>query len=132
MTEEVRIMNNLLKDFENKQKTTLDIPSYHPGDTLIVQVLVEEGGRKRTQTFEGVVLKNRNRGVNTSFTLRKKSNGEGVERTFNINSPLLKSVEVKKVGKVRQAKLYYLRSLTAKKARIAEKMPHKAKKKAES
>lgn len=130
MTEEVTIMSNLLKQFEDKQRTELEVPAYHPGDTLIVEVRVEEGSRVRTQTFEGVVIGKRDRGVNTSFTLRKKTSGIGIERTFNLHSPLLKSIKVKRVGKVRQSKLYYLRTLTAKKARIAEKMPHKAKAKA--
>lgn len=123
-------MNNLLKKFENKQLTKLDMPEYHPGDTLVVDVQVEEGTRVRTQTFEGVVIKKRDRGITSSFTLRKKSNGEGVERTFNVHSPLLKKVTVKRRGKVRQAKLYYLRFLTAKKARIAEKITRRKDKQA--
>jgi len=124
-------MSNLLKQFENKQQTQLEVPAYHPGDTLIVKVQIQEGSgnRVRMQTFEGVVIKKRDRGINTSFTLRKKTSGIGIERTFSLHSPLLKSIAVKRVGKVRQSKLYYLKGLTAKKARIAEKMPHKAKKK---
>ena len=128
MNEEVRIMSNLLKQFENKQFKQDGIPEYHPGDTLEIKVQVEEGNRVRTQAFEGVVLKKRDRGVTTSVTLRKKSNGEGIERTFNVHSPLLKSITVKRLGKVRQAKLYYLRELTAKKARIPEKMRRSTKK----
>lgn len=119
-------MTNLLKYFENKQLKQENIPVYHPGDTLEVQVQIEEGNRVRTQTFEGVLIKSRNRGIGSSFTLRKKSYGEGVERTFNIHSPSVKKISVKRRGKVRQAKLYYLRPLTAKKARIAEKITRKS------
>ena len=122
MTEEVKIMSNLLKQFENKQLKQENIPEYHPGDTLEVQVQIEETNRVRTQTFEGVLIKKRDRGISSSFTLRKKSYGEGVERTFNIHSPSVKKITIKRRGKVRQAKLYYLHDLTAKKARITEKI----------
>ena len=122
-------MINLLKQFENKQLKQNDIPEYHPGDTLEVKVQVEEGNRVRTQAFKGVLIKHRNRGISSSFTLRKMSNGEGVERTFNIYSPLIKSIEVLRRGKVRQSKLYYLRHLTPKKARISEKIIVSSKKK---
>ena len=121
MNEEVKIMTNLLKQFENKQIKQDGIPEYFPGDTVEVKIQIEEGNRVRTQAFEGVVIKVRNRGIASSVTLRKISNGEGVERTFNIHSPLVKSITVKRSGKVRQAKLYYIRDLTAKKARIPEK-----------
>lgn len=121
-------MSNLLKQFENKHLKQTEIPEYHPGDTLEVKVQVEEGNRVRVQTFKGVLIKLRNRGVTSSFTLRKISNGEGVERTFNINSHLIKSIDVVRRGKVRQGKLYYLRHLTPKKARIAEKIVTKKKK----
>lgn len=123
------MINLLLRTFEKKQETKIDIPAYHPGDTLIVQVQVEEGAnnRIRTQTFEGVVIKKRDRGIDSSFTLRKKTGGIGIERTFKVHSPLLKSVKVKRVGKVRRAKLFYLRTRTAKQARITEKMPRKNK-----
>ncbi|MCP8352523.1 50S ribosomal protein L19 [Candidatus Synchoanobacter obligatus] len=114
-------MTNLLKQFENKQLKQDGIPEYHPGDTVVVKVQIEEGNRVRTQAFEGVVIKKRDRSISTSITVRKISNGEGVERTFKIHSPLVKSIVVKRHGKVRQAKLYYIRDLTAKKARIAEK-----------
>lgn len=125
-------MNNLLQQFENKQLTKLDIPAYHAGDTLIIERQVEEGNRVRVQTFEGVVIKKRDRGISSSVTLRKISNGEGVELTVNIHSPLLKSLKVKRLGKVRQANLYYLRTLTAKKARIPEKIVHRNKQKNET
>ncbi len=121
MIEEVRNMSNILKEFENRQLKQDGIPAYYPGDTVEVKVQIEEGTRVRVQAFLGVVIKKRNRGVNTSLTLRKISNGVGVERTFNVHSPLVKSIDVKRHGKVRQAKLYYIRDLTAKKARIAEK-----------
>jgi len=121
MNEEVKIMSNLLKQFESKQFKQDGIPKYHTGDTVEIKIQIEEGNRVRTQAFEGIVIKKRDRGISTSLTLRKISNGEGVERTFNVHSPLVKSIVVKRRGKVRQAKLYYIRDLTAKKARIPEK-----------
>ena len=97
------------------------IPAFAPGDTVIVNVSVVEGERKRVQAYEGVVIAKRNRGLNSSFIVRKMSSGEGVERTFQTYSPLIASIEVKRRGDVRRAKLYYLRGLTGKAARITEK-----------
>ncbi|AXK39455.1 50S ribosomal protein L19 [Crenobacter cavernae] len=99
------------------------IPAFAPGDTVIVQVKVKEGNRERLQAYEGVVIAKRNRGLNSSFIVRKISAGEGVERTFQTYSPLVASVEVKRRGDVRRAKLYYLRGRTGKSARIKEKLP---------
>ena len=98
------------------------IPVFAPGDTVIVNVNVVEGTRKRVQAFEGVVIAKRNRSLNSSFIVRKVSSGEGVERTFQTYSPALASIEIKRRGDVRRAKLYYLRGLTGKKARIREKL----------
>jgi len=98
------------------------IPEFAPGDTVIVNVNVVEGTRKRVQAYEGVVIAKRNRGLNSSFIVRKISSGEGVERTFQTYSPLLASIVVKRRGDVRRAKLYYLRALSGKKARIKEKL----------
>jgi len=98
------------------------IPDCAPGDTVIVSVSVVEGTRKRLQAFEGVVIAKRNRGLNSSFIVRKVSSGEGVERTFQTYSPLLASIEVKRRGDVRRAKLYYLRARSGKSARIREKL----------
>ena len=98
------------------------IPPFAPGDTVIVSVNVVEGTRKRVQAFEGVVIAKRNRSLNSSFIVRKISSGEGVERTFQLYSPLIASIEVKRRGDVRRAKLYYLRSRSGKSARIKEKL----------
>ena len=98
------------------------IPQFVPGDTVIVKVTVVEGDKKREQAYEGVVIAKRNRGLNSSFIVRKISSGEGVERTFQTYSPAVASIEVKRKGDVRRAKLYYLRGLTGKKARIREKL----------
>jgi large subunit ribosomal protein L19 len=98
------------------------IPDFAPGDTVVVNVNVVEGTRKRLQAFEGVVIAKRNRGLNSSFIVRKVSSGEGVERTFQTYSPLLASIEVKRRGDVRRAKLYYLRERSGKSARIREKL----------
>ena len=98
------------------------IPEFAPGDTVVVQVKVKEGNRERLQAYEGVVIAKRNRGLNSSFIVRKISSGEGVERTFQVYSPLIASIEVKRRGDVRRAKLYYLRDLTGKAARIREKV----------
>ena len=98
------------------------IPAFAPGDTVIVNVNVVEGTRKRVQAYEGVVIAKRNRGLNSSFIVRKISNGEGVERTFQTHSPLLAGIEVKRRGDVRRAKLYYLRQRSGKSARIKEKL----------
>ena len=99
-----------------------EIPAFAPGDTVVVNVNVKEGDRKRLQAYEGVVIARRNRGLNSSFTVRKVSSGEGVERTFQTYSPLIASVEVKRKGDVRRAKLYYLRDRSGKSARIREKL----------
>ncbi|MFZ9129549.1 MAG: 50S ribosomal protein L19 [Pseudomonadales bacterium] len=99
-----------------------DVPSFGPGDTLVVQVRVVEGSRERLQAFEGVVIGRRNRGLNSAFTLRKMSHGVGVERTFQLHSPLIDSITVKRRGDVRQAKLYYLRERSGRSARIKEKL----------
>ena len=98
------------------------IPAFAPGDTVIVSVSVVEGERKRVQAFEGVVIAKRNRGLNSSFIVRKISSGEGVERTFQSHSPLIASIDVKRRGEVRRAKLYYLRKRSGKSARIREKI----------
>jgi len=99
-----------------------DVPKFAPGDTVVVHVRVKEGNRERLQAFEGVVIARRNRGLNSSFTVRKISYGEGVERVFQLHSPIVAKVDVKRRGAVRRAKLYYLRNLTGKAARIKEKI----------
>ncbi len=99
-----------------------DIPEFAPGDTVVVQVKVKEGDRERLQAFEGIVIAKRNRGLNSSFTVRKISHGEGVERIFQTYSPVVDSIELKRRGNVRRAKLYYLRGRTGKGARIKEKI----------
>ena len=99
-----------------------ELPEFSPGDTVVVKVRVQEGNRKRLQAFEGVVIAKRNRGLNSAFTVRKVSHGIGVERTFQTFSPLVESLEVKRRGDVRQAKLYYLRERSGKSARIKEKL----------
>ena len=103
------------------------MPSFAPGDTIVVSVNVVEGTRKRTQAFEGVVIAKRNRGLNSSFIVRKISSGEGVERTFQLYSPLIANIEVKRRGDVRRAKLYYLRDRSGKSARIKEKLQARVK-----
>ncbi len=102
-----------------------NIPDFAPGDTVVVNVNVVEGTRKRTQAYEGVVIGRRNRGLNSSFVVRKISSGEGVERTFQLYSSTIASIEVKRKGDVRRAKLYYLRERSGKSARIKEKLAHK-------
>ena len=102
------------------------IPDFAPGDTIVVNVNVVEGDRKRIQAYEGVVIAKRNRGLNSAFTVRKVSSGEGVERTFQTYSPLIASIEIKRRGAVRRAKLYYLRDRSGKSARIREKLPARA------
>ena len=114
-------MSKIIQQIEQEQLRT-DIPAFAPGDTVRVQVRVKEGGKERLQAFEGVVIAKRNRGLHSAFTVRKISNGEGVERVFQTHSPLIASVELKRRGDVRRAKLYYLRNLTGKKARIREKL----------
>lgn len=113
--------NKIIQELENEQTKT-DIPEFSPGDTIVVQVKVIEGNRERLQAFEGVVIGKRNRGLNSAFTVRKVSHGVGVERTFQTHSPMIDSIQVKRRGDVRQAKLYYLRELTGKAARIKEKL----------
>ena len=105
-----------------------DGPDFAPGDTVLVQVRIKEGDRERLQAFEGVVIGKRNRGLNSAFTVRKISHGVGVERTFQTHSQLIERIEVKRRGDVRQAKLYYLRDLTGRAARIAEKLGKKGEK----
>jgi large subunit ribosomal protein L19 len=118
---------NLIEKIEQEEIARLSankvLPSFAPGDTVVVSVNVVEGTRKRTQAFEGVVIAKRNRGLNSSFIVRKISSGEGVERTFQTYSPLIASIEVKRRGDVRRAKLYYLRDRSGKSARIKEKLP---------
>jgi large subunit ribosomal protein L19 len=116
-----KVMSNIIAELEAEQLKS-DIPEFGPGDTVIVQVRVKEGDRERLQAFEGVVIAKRNRGINSAFTVRKISNGEGVERVFQTHSPLVAEIKVKRRGKVRRAKLYYLRGLTGKAARIKEKL----------
>lgn len=118
-------MNNIIRDIELAQLKT--IPEFNPGDTIIVDVEVTEGVRTRTQAFEGVVIAKRKRGLHSSFTVRKISHGEGVERVFQAHSPAIKGITVKRKGQVRKAKLYYLRGLTGKAARIREKLDLRAK-----
>lgn len=118
---------NLIQQLEQEEIARLGktIPEFAPGDTVVVQVKVKEGNRERLQAFEGVVIAKRNRGLNSSFIVRKISSGEGVERTFQAYSPLVASIEVKRRGDVRRAKLYYLRERSGKSARIKEKLPAK-------
>ena len=121
---------NLIQTLEQEEIARLNktIPSFAPGDTVIVSVNVVEGARKRVQAYEGVVIAKRNRGLNSAFTVRKISSGEGVERTFQTYSPIIAGVEVKRRGDVRRAKLYYLRDRSGKSARIKEKLPQRVKK----
>jgi len=113
--------NKIIQQLEQEQLKS-DLPEFSPGDTVVVQVKVIEGTRERLQAYEGIVIGIRNRGINSAFTVRKISHGVGVERTFQTHSPLIDSVTVKRKGDVRQAKLYYLRELTGKAARIKEKL----------
>ena len=114
-------MSQIIDQLEAEQMTR-EVPKFGPGDTVIVQVKVKEGERERLQAYEGVVLAKRNRGLNSSFTVRKISNGEGVERVFQTYSPVVDGIEVKRRGSVRRAKLYYLRERSGKSARIKEKL----------
>ena len=115
-------MSNLIQQIEAEQQR--EIPAFATGDTVVVQVKVKEGSRERLQAFEGVVIAKRNRGLNSSFTVRKISHGEGVERVFQTHSPLVAEIEVKRRGDVRRAKLYYMRDRRGKAARIKEKIQH--------
>ena len=114
-------MSKIIEQLEAEQMEK-EVPEFAPGDTVVVQVRVKEGNRERLQAFEGVVIAKRNRGLNSAFTVRKISHGEGVERVFQTYSPLVAKIDVKRRGDVRRAKLYYLRGLTGKAARIKEKL----------
>lgn len=120
---------NLIAQLEQEEIARLGktVPAFAPGDTVVVQVKVKEGARERLQAYEGVVIAKRNRGLNSSFIVRKISSGEGVERTFQTYSPLVAAIEVKRRGDVRRAKLYYLRERSGKSARIKEKLSRKQK-----
>ena len=120
---------NLIAQLEQEEIARLGktIPEFAPGDTVVVHVKVKEGTRERLQAYEGVVIAKRNRGLNSSFIVRKISSGEGVERTFQTYSPLVAAIDVKRRGDVRRAKLYYLRDRSGKSARIKEKLSHKQK-----
>jgi large subunit ribosomal protein L19 len=115
---------NIIEQIEAEEIKRLgkEIPNFKPGDTVVVNVVVVEGERKRAQAYEGVVIAKKNRGLNSSFTVRKISSGEGVERTFQTYSPLIAAIEVKRKGAVRRAKLYYMRGRSGKSARIREKI----------
>ena len=125
---------NLIAQLEQEEIARLGktVPEFAPGDTVVVQVKVKEGTRERLQAYEGVVIAKRNRGLNSSFIVRKISSGEGVERTFQTYSPLVAAIEVKRRGDVRRAKLYYLRERSGKSARIKEKLTRKQKVSAKS
>jgi large subunit ribosomal protein L19 len=114
-------MSNIIEQLEQEQLRK-DIPDFAPGDTVIVQVKVKEGNRERLQAFEGIVIAKRNRGLHSAFTVRKISHGEGVERVFQTHSTSIGSIKVKRRGDVRRAKLYYLRDLSGRSARIKEKL----------
>ena len=114
-------MSKVISELEQEQLKQ-DVPDFSPGDTVVVQVRVKEGNRERLQAYEGVVIAKRNRGLNSSFTVRKISHGEGVERVFQTHSPAIGKIEVKRRGDVRRAKLYYLRERSGKSARIKEKI----------
>src|SRR5271157_2372670 len=123
-TKAEKIDMNIIEQLEGEEIARLGktVPEFAPGDTVIVNVNVVEGERKRVQAYEGVVIAKRNRGLNSSFVVRKISSGEGVERTFQTYSPLIASIEIKRQGDVRRAKLYYLRGRSGKSARIREKL----------
>ena len=114
-------MHKFIEQIEQQQMRT-DLPEFSTGDTIVVQVRVKEGNRQRLQAFEGVVIAKRNRGMNSAFTVRKMTGGEGVERVFQTHSQLIDSIKVKRRGDVRSAKLYYMRGRTGKSARIKEKL----------
>lgn len=123
-------MSSIIQAIEAEQMIGKTIPDFGSGDTIVVKVRVTEGNRERLQAFEGVVIAKRSRGLNSSFTVRKLSHGEGVERVFQTYSPQIDSIEVKRRGKVRRAKLYYMRGRTGKAARIQEKLSAKPTEKA--
>jgi len=114
-------MNKIIQEM-NSERATRKFPDFNPGDTVVVQVKVVEGDRERVQAYEGVVIAKKNRGLNSSFTVRKISHGEGVERVFQTHSPSISDISIKRRGSVRRAKLYYLRDLSGKAARIDEKI----------
>lgn len=114
-------MSNIIEQLDQEQMTK-QVPAFSPGDTIVVQVKVKEGDRERLQAFEGICIAKRNRGLNSAFTVRKISHGEGVERVFQTYSPAIADIQVKRRGDVRRAKLYYLRGRTGKAARIREKI----------
>jgi large subunit ribosomal protein L19 len=118
---------DIIRQIEQEEIARMNkkLPEFAPGDTVVVNVNVVEGNRKRVQAYEGVVIAKRNRGLNSSFIVRKISSGEGVERTFQLYSPLISGIEVKRRGDVRRAKLYYLRERSGKSARIREKLPNR-------
>ncbi len=116
----------IIQRIEDEQMSK-ELPDFGPGDTVVVQVKIKEGDRERLQAYEGVVIGRRNRGLNSAFTVRKISHGVGVERTFQAYSPLIESVTLKRRGDVRQAKLYYLRELSGRRARITEKLEKRSK-----
>jgi len=118
-------MSKIIAAIEAEQMEGKEIPKFSPGDTVVVQVKVKEGNRERLQAFEGMVIAKKSRGLNSSFTVRKISHGEGVERVFQTYSPMIASITVKRRGDVRRAKLYYLRELSGRKARIKEKLDTK-------
>jgi len=118
-------MSNIIEELNNEQ-TQRDIPKFSAGDTVVVNIWVREGDRQRVQAFEGVVIAKKNRGVNSAFTVRKISHGTGVERVFQTFSPIIDSINVKRRGKVRRAKLFYLRDLEGKAARIKEKLTRRS------
>lgn len=122
-------MTNIIDELNAEQMAGKEIPKFGAGDTVCVQVKVKEGTRERLQAFEGIVIAKRNRGLNSAFTVRKISHGVGVERVFQTYSPVVDSIEVKRRGDVRRAKLYYLRDLTGRAARIKEKLSTKKDKK---
>src|SRR3990167_7513340 len=124
-TKRSKLMTNIIDQLDDLQMQGKTIPEFSPGDTVQVQVKVKEGARERLQTFEGVVIARRNRGLNSAFTVRKISHNVGVERVFQTYSPLIESVIVKRRGHVRRAKLYYLRNLKGRAARIKEKLQNK-------
>ncbi len=120
-------MTNIIDQLDAEQTKGKDIPDFQAGDTVTVQIKVKEGSRERLQAFEGIVIAKRNRGLNSAFTVRKISHGEGVERVFQTYSHMIASITVKRRGDVRRAKLYYLRELSGRAARIKEKLPNKKK-----
>ena len=122
MNTRIELMSNILDQINAEQMQGKTIPEFNPGDTVLVQVKVKEGTRERLQAFEGIVIAKRNRGLNSAFTVRKISHNVGVERVFQTYSPVVDSITVKRRGDVRRAKLYYLRNLTGRAARIKEKL----------